>query len=1296
MTTHRDESPPGPASGVEHWRARLAGFPPALELPLLRPRAPGRRRRPARRGEPLGAERWHLLAARAAAEGATIFETALAAVLAWLRRTSGQVDLVCGVREGERLRPLRVDLAGEPSFRTILARTRAELAAARERGDVPLAAILSALGVEAPALVPIVFGPAGGGEPALRIELVPEAAGGSLLVEYDAEAGDESLVASMIGHLVTLLDGALAAPDRPVGLLPFLTAAERQRILVDWNAKTAAFPFDATLHSLFAARVADQPDAIAAVHRGERLTYRALNERANQVAHHLRALGVGPEVLVGLSCERSFEMVVGLMGILKAGGAYLPMDPSYPPERLRFMVEDSRVGILLAQRHLADSLPPTAARVLFLDADRALFAAEPATNPDAGATAESLCYVIYTSGSTGKPKGVVLNHRGRVNNFLDFNRRFAVGPGDALIALASLSFDMCAYDVFGILAAGATIVLPRPDQMQSPADWAALMREHRASVWHTAPAMLKMLVDHLEGRPGAAPESLRLVLLGGDWIPVTLPDRLRALVPGAQVISMGGATECSMDSTIYEIRAVDPAWTSIPYGEPMANQLAYVLDENLQPVPAGVPGELYLGGIGVGRGYFRRPELTAERFLPNPFPNPVAGDSAPRMYRTGDLARWMPDGNLELLGRMDNQVKIRGYRIELGEIEARLRSHPAVKEGVVVARADATGEKRLVAYVVPNPAWTGSDEADADLGAETVAEWRAVYDNAYRAQAQEASADPTFNIVSWNSSYTGRPLPAAEMQVWVDQTVERIARHRPDRVLEIGCGMGLLLFRIAPSCSFYLGTDFSRVALDYVAGHRDRMGLAQVRLDSRWADDFAGIADASLDAIVLNSIVLDFPDVDYLLKVLREAARAVRPGGTIFVGDVRSLPLLETYQTSVQLFQAAAGTPVREVRSRIQRMIRQEEELVLDPQFFAWLPAMIPALGGAQIQLKRGSFTNELNAYRYDVTLYVGPPPARPAGEPERLDWTAAGLDLPALRARLAGAAARWLEVGGIPNARTVPDENLVRLLAEADGTVPAGALRAAAQARTAEHPGVNPEDVWALAESLGWSSDLRWSASAGEGRFDAAFFRPAAGAAAPPVVFATDPPVDPARAAGDFASHPMAGKRARRLGPALKRHLAAGLPDTMVPAIYVPLEAMPLSPNGKVDRKALPAPDTSRPEIESPFAAPATPVEEIVADVWTEVFGLDRVGVDDAFLDLGGHSLLAVQIQARLAEIFPFEIPLPDLFAARTVAGLARHLETLGSRQGIDVREICAMLRTIDHLSEEEVAAQIAGDSEE
>jgi len=1238
------------------WAETLAGNPPALELPTIAARSPTQAYRAADLELLLSADTSAGLAILAESTGASLFEVLLTGFCVFLHRTGGQVDMVVGVDDGAGVVPLRIDISGDPSFEGLLDRLQAGLTAAHALRDVPLQDILEQLGVAAASgLFPVVFRSADGDLPeaCAAMDLVlnlqatgPERSPISGSLRYNAELFDESLAARIAGHIETLLGGMVAVPDAPISSLPFLTPTERRQILVEWNDKTHEFPREATLHGLFEERATEQPDAVAAVFRGRSLSYSELDARANQVAHHLRSLGVGPEVMVGISVERSLELVIGLLGLAKAGGAYVPMDPAYPKLRLVYMIEDSRVAVLLTQQHLAADLPPSDAVVVSLD-DPALFDGLPTTHPcpgREGADAESLAYVIYTSGSTGAPKGVMLNHQGRVNNFLDFNRRFDVKPGDGLIALASLSFDMCAYDVFGTLAAGAKIVLPDPSGMQDPSHWARL------------------------------------------------PDRLRALVSDVQVISMGGATECSMDSTIFEVLEVDPSWNSIPYGEPMTNQLAYVLDVHLQPLPIGVPGELYLGGVGVGRGYFERPELTAARFLDNPF---LEG-AEHRMYRTGDLARWMPDGNLELIGRMDSQVKIRGFRIELGEIEARLCDHPAVSEGVVITRDDESGEKCLVAYVVQDPDWQGSDDGRSDVGSEQVEGWAAVYDHAYSAQASADIEDPTFNIISWDSSYTNAPLPSEEMVVWVEQTVERIRRHAPDRVLEIGCGMGLLLFRIAPHCSRYVGTDFSKVALDYVAGQREPLGLSQVELERRWADDFTGVEDDSLDCVVLNSIILDFPGMDYLMDVIRGSVKAVRPGGTIFLGDVRGLPLLESYQTSVQMYQAADDLPADQLRTRVRRLLRHEEELVIDPAFWPWCVSQIAELGRVSVQLKRGTFTNELNAYRYDVTLHVGAAAEVPAAEPLILDWEHDGLDLPGLAARLSDAGAELICVTAVPNARVAKDLAAVALLADPDCPATVGELRAQL-ASTTLATAANPEDFWLLAQKHGFAAEVRFSSQLETGRFDVAFSRLTDGTDSPAVLFPdeTGLAVDASLLPRDFANNPMMGKLSRQLAPELRAALAAKLPEYMLPTMFVSLDEMPLSPNGKVDRKRLPEPDTSRPELGSAYLAPRTPVEEVVAGVWSEVLSVDQVGIEDTFLELGGHSLLAVMIQTRLNQIFPFGLTLAEIFEHPTVGELTRRIEQGAADEGFDATEICELLQSIADMSEEEVAEMMDQPSE-
>ncbi|HEX6289410.1 MAG TPA: amino acid adenylation domain-containing protein [Herpetosiphonaceae bacterium] len=727
---------------LSYWRRQLADVPPLLELPADHPRPPIQTFRGAHYAFEIGPELTASVRALAQREGATLFMTLLAAFQTLLHRYTDLDDIVVGSPIAGRTQVetehligffanhlvLRADLRGDPSFRELLARVRQMTLDAHAHQDVPFEMLVEQLqpsrDLSHNPLVQVVFvlqnlplqsltqsnltfdlssveSETSKFDLTLSINETEQLLAATL--EYSTDLFEAATIERMARHFAVLLAGIVADPGRRVSALPLLAPDEQQELVGAWNATRRPFPDRTCLHTLFEEQVVRTPDAIAALQGEQHLTYAELNRRANQVAHTLQARGVGPNVAVAICVERSLEMVLGLMGILKAGGAYLPLDPAYPQERLQFMLEDGRVTVLLTQQHLLRSegtrLPTDHVQVLCLDADWPVIERAPGTNPACAVSPADLVYVIYTSGSTGRPKGVLLDHRGRVNNFHDFNTRFAVGPGDRLLALSSLSFDMCAYDVFGTLAAGATIVLPEAALERDPAHWAALLVQQQVTIWHSVPALLDVLAEYVHHQPDLHPRALRLVLLGGDWIPVSLPDRLRALVPTMQVISLGGATEASMDSTIYAVERTDPRWKSIPYGQPMTNQRAYVLDRHQRLVPIGVPGELHLGGIGLAWGYQGRPDLTAEKFIPSPYEGCPQGAPGARLYKTGDRARYRADGQLELLGRIDYQVKIRGLRIELGEIEAALRQHPAVREAVVVAR-DEGGQKRLVAYVV--------------------------------------------------------------------------------------------------------------------------------------------------------------------------------------------------------------------------------------------------------------------------------------------------------------------------------------------------------------------------------------------------------------------------------------------------------------------------------------------------------------------------------------------------------------------------------------------------------------------
>ncbi|HYH82550.1 MAG TPA: amino acid adenylation domain-containing protein [Longimicrobium sp.] len=708
---------------ARYWMETLAGAPELLQLPTDHARPARQDSAAAAVGLALDAALTAGLKALADRHGTTPRATLLAGWAAVLARLSGQDDVVVGATAGigasAGILPVRVDLSGAPTVAEVLgrvtaraddaerhatlsfARVAALLQPARSAAHAPLAQATFAWDASADGLA--LPGSADGTRDAATVDLALR------LREDDGRiAGTLTYATSLFtaataeryaGYLRRVLEAMAADAAQRVDGIEILPPAERARIVDEWNATDTEFPAGLCIHQLFEAHAARAPGAPAVAYGDVSLTYGEVDERANRLASHLRRHGVGPEVRVGICLERAPELVVAILAVLKAGGAYVPLDPAYPAARLAFMLADSAVAVLLTQESLRGLLPSVAAvPVVSVDGARAEIAAERAEPAASAVEPRNLAYVIYTSGSTGTPKGIALAHRGVLNNLVDLNRGWRVGADDRVLLLSSLSFDMSVYETLGILAAGGAVVIPGETELRDPARWAALMRRHAVTVWNSAPALLGMLVDHLEGCPGDAPPALRLAFLGGDWVPVSLPERLRARVPAMDVVVMGGATEASIHSIIFPVRETDPRWTSIPYGVPMANQRAYVLDARLRPVPVGVAGELYLAGVGLARGYTGRPGLTAERFLPD-----AEGRGGERMYRTGDRARWVADGNIELLGRLDVQVKIRGLRIELGEIEAVLRQHPGVERCVAMAREDRAGEKRLVAYVVGQP-----------------------------------------------------------------------------------------------------------------------------------------------------------------------------------------------------------------------------------------------------------------------------------------------------------------------------------------------------------------------------------------------------------------------------------------------------------------------------------------------------------------------------------------------------------------------------------------------------------------
>ncbi|HEV2759290.1 MAG TPA: condensation domain-containing protein [Acidimicrobiales bacterium] len=807
--------------------------------------------------------------------------------------------------------------------------------------------------------------------------------------------------------------------------------------------------------------------------------------------------------------------------------------------------------------------------------------------------------------------------------------RPGLGPDDVLVAVTTLSFDIAGLELWLPLTTGAHVVVAPREVAGDPHRLSGLLDEAGATVMQATPATWRMLVEAgWRGRPGLK------ALCGGEALPISLAPQL--LDRHVDLWNLYGPTEATIWSTALHITDRRQAVT---IGRPIANTTLYILDGDLTPVAVGVPGELHIGGAGLARGYAGRPDLTAERFIPHPF------DSRPgaRLYKTGDLARWRPDGEVEFLGRLDHQVKVRGFRIECGEVEAALESHPAVRSAVVVAREEGPGDTRLVAYVIPR-----HEAPDAKaLAVLQVAEWQQVYDEAQGGSADGGgSVDPTFDTSGWVSSYTGRPIPGEEMEEAVAGTVARILSRRPRQVLELGCGTGLLLWRAAPQCEEYVGTDLSAATLAVLESRVRHAGLVNVRLLHREAADFSGVAGAPFDVVVTNSVVQAFPGVDYLERVVTQAVSSVGAGGTVILGDIRSLPLLEAFHASVVVASAPQDEPASSLRARVDRRLADENELLFDPGFFVDACSRWPGVSSVEVLLKRARFHNELSRFRYDVVLHVGDT-AEPVTASESLDWTGEGLTLTSLRPLLVSRGRRPLGITAIPNARVAEPLLLADLLA--GGPPDAAALRAEARRQSAG--AVDPDEVRRLGEELGFLVECSWGAAHPRGAFDAVFL-PASTGPRPAIRF----PSPPASDGRPLYTDPLAARQQREqaatLPAQLRTALRASLPEYMIPSAFVALDAFPLTPNGKVDRARLPAPAESTVTARR-LARTAT--EEALVAIWADVLGLEEIGVDDDFFELGGHSLLAVRVVSRVRDVLGVDVPLRAMFDGPTVTALAR-----------------------------------------
>lgn len=1273
-----DESEPDSifSTQLRYWQQELEGVSRPITLPFDRPR-------PARasyRGDNYGFEISEALLEKAKrvaqSRDVTVPMVFQAALVVLLHRLGGDYDITVGSpiagRTDQALEDLvgffvntwvlRVRLVGDVSFAQVLEQVRQKALTAYDHQDLPFERLVDLLRPERSVghhpLFQVTFawqnsvrqeldlpGVTASMEPVttgmakfdLFFNLMPDISGKTVRVdlEYATDLFGPAAVAAIAARYLRVLEQVIADPGLGVAALdvpampaaggkPTASTADREKILYAWNDTDREFPCPGPIHLPFERQAARRPEAVAVRWMGGTITYRELNRQANRIAWTLKRRGVGPETVVGVAVRRGPLMVAAVLGVLKAGGAYLPIGSSLPSDRVAGMLADASSTLVLTTEDTNKWVPPDGVELADVGSAGMTLSLDGETNPEPVAAADNTAYIIFTSGSTGKPKGVTVSHR-PVHNLLNWcYRTFGFGPDDLSLCVTQLDFDLSVFDIFGLLGAGGGVYIADADQQRDPEMLLDVLLSEPITFWNSVPGTLNQLVPLLPqaaGSPGV--NDLRIVFLSGDYTPLSLPDQVRAAFSRAELVSLGGATEATVWSNFFRVGAINPRWRSIPYGRPIDNARYYVLDERLQPCPIGVEGDLYIGGPVIALGYVNRPDLTAARFIADPF----GGASGQRIYRTGDRASFFPDGNICFLGRADGQVKVRGFRIELGEIEYAVSRHPAVRQAIAITRRDSAGDLRLVSYVLPD---LNAVESGTDVD-EQVREWQEIYDQGYL-EVTDQDLGEDFNL--WVSSYTGESIPVGQMRAWRDAAVDRILGFTPRHVLELGAGTGLLLTRIVGSVEAYWATDFSNPVIERLGRQVAEAGWAdRVRLLARRADDLDGIPQI-FDTIVLNSVAQYFPNERYLVQVLDSAWELLEPGGRLVLGDIRRACSLRAFQTAVQ--RAKHGDiPPAQLRSAVEQALLLEKELVIDPEWFhRWAERMGSA--GVDVRLKDGDFHNELTRHRYEIVIHKpgGSAVDRPRAVDAvpRLEWDG-DLDELAGRVRHLGAAA--IRITGIPNARVTHEVAAARDLGLEESEPPRSVP-------------LQPHEMTAWAARQGWRVALTWSGSAVD-HFEAVLFTDATTEHA--ILSGTYVPV---AGAGPWANDPAAAAGIAALPAVLREYLATTLPEYMVPSAIIPIASVPLTANGKLDRAALPVPQ---------YAAawrgrlPSTPEEKSLCEIFAGVLGLARVSVDDHFFTIGGHSLLATRVVSRIRAAHGVEIPIRTIFEAPTVAELVAHL---------------------------------------
>ncbi len=1003
------------------------------------------------------------------------------------------------------------------------------------------------------------------------------------------------------------------------------------------------------LHELFDISATRFPASIAIYAPSKCFTYQKLASLSNQFAQRLIDLKVKPNQLVAIVMEKGWEQVVAVLGILKSGAAYLPIDPNESRERLHYLLSVGEVEVVLTQSKYANCLCwPQNKKIITVESSSIVNDISfIEINIETKQTENDLAYVVFTSGSTGTPKGVMITHKNAINTIIDINERFSVDSSDKCLAISDLTFDLSVYDIFGPLAKGGTIVFMDTINAKDPTQWDQLIFKEKISIWNSVPVLMNMFVEHLSRYPKIPQHSLRLILLSGDWIPVTLPDRIRALFGNITIISLGGATEGSIWSILYPIHRVDPIWKSIPYGKAMKNQSFHILDEQLNPVEKDKKGELFIGGVGVAQGYWRDPERTNAQFIQH--------SSLGRLYKTGDLGQYLADGNIEFLGRVDFQVKIAGYRVEVNAIEKHLLDFSNIKQAVVQPVQEAQHQK-LVAYIALNQQFLLENENAAEFELAQINHWKTIYNDLYQEDKCKKNKDKTFNTTGWVSSYIHESIPNIQMREWVNNTVKRILLLEPKFVLEIGCGTGLLLFSLFNKVIQYDATDFSENSIRIINEQLERLNIENVSLFSAEAKEM-DILTKNYDTIILNSVIQYFPSINYLVDILSKCIKNIKSKGHIFIGDVRSLQHLDLFHASILFNSQAEKLNHSDWKALVNNTVEGDSELVVDFNFFHALRKENSRISHIEILLKEGKFQNEMNAFRYDVILYIDHEIEEAKEVIVWKDWRQEGFNLKELHHLLSERVMEYIAIKNIPNKRVINFDRIIH-----NNTINRADCFNFSKKIILKNKNnaIDPALIYEMANTHQYYSSITWAEENAVECFDIFLRRkPTTGLVSRGYLCFLQKNIRFSTSSYQvYANKPFIPRVTRQFIDNIKIFLRSKLPHYMVPSYYFILKELPVNINGKIDRKALPKLLLHSSKREH-YIAPRTSIQKKLVDIWGKILGANKISIRHSFYELGGTSILIIQLLGEIYEAFGIKLSIHNIIDnAPTIEKLSELLE--------------------------------------